>query len=235
MDMLRLFMAWKDSKEFEGRLFQRQGELRRWYAQWLGHVDVEDGPYPSISELRESPEIHVLIGEDDARIPIDQERFDKFVAPIMQMYKSSTRAALVKALRSVASQNAGVAEDGTTDDESEDILYNATSLFTNPHFEEDDEYYMIEDAAMRPLSFRELMIELRDVYESQCGPEDVEYKASFAMVTARAVLKAVGLPENTRYEDVDKRIICLCHKTSFSQPASFSLLVRSAYLSPTGC
>lgn len=230
--MLRLFMAWKDSKEFELRLSQRRGELRRWYTQWSGHVDVEDGPYPSISELRELPDIHVLIGEDDARIPIDQERFDKFVAPIMQMYKSSTRAALVKALHSVACQNAGVAEDGTTNDESEDILYNATSLFTNPHFEDD---YMSEDAPMRPLSFRELMIDLRDVYEGQYGPSNVEYKPSFAMVTARAVLKAVGLPENMRYEDVDKRIICLCHKTSFSQPASFSLLVRSAYLSPTGC
>lgn len=44
--------------------------------------------------------------------------------------------------------------------------------------------------------------------------------------TVRQALTMLGLPEDTHYEAVSGKVVCLCGDPSFEQPAQFSALVR---------
>lgn len=217
-------------KAAESRQILRKCELREKYSQWVKNLVVEDGPYPTLSELWSLPEMKVIITEDESRVVIGRERFDKAIVPVMQQYKLSTRAAIVKALRSKAGKSGEHTEENKVDDESEDILYNATSLFMNPHRTE-SWFALRQDKGL--LSFRELLVDLHDMYEDKRindGQEKITYTPSFTKEIACSVLRAVGLSQDTLYEEVTGRIVCACQSSDFSQPASFSKLVRVPHL-----
>lgn len=215
---------------------QRQGELRRRYTEWIQGMAVDDGPYPLFPELRSLPQVAAMVNEDNLQTEIDQRRFDEIVLPIMQQYRTSTRLEMVKALRLATSKSGEASNGDTGDGSSEDILYNATSLFANPHDVASryrSSFYLTEGTIPDVFSFKELLRELRGVYVRGSifdGLEKALYEPEpVAVEIARAVLKSVGLPEDTPYAEVDGRVVCLCHKTDFAQPASFSGLVRPTH------
>lgn len=215
---------------------QRQGELRRRYTEWVQGTAVDDGPYPLFPELWSLPQVAAMVNEDNLQTEIDQRRFDEIVLPIMQQYKTSTRSAMVKTLRLAISKSGEASNGDTGDGSSENILCNATSLFANPHDVASiyrSNCYLTGGTIPDIFSFKELLRELRDVYVPGSifdGPKKALYEPEpMAVEIARAVLKSVGLPEDTPYAEVDGRVVCLCHKTDFAQPASFSGLVRPTH------
>lgn len=236
MKALEDFKIWRAEMQLVRRKVVRQSELRRRYVEWAENSALDDGPYPSLPELLSFSETIAMVNEDNSHIEIDQERFDRLM-PLFQEYKNSTRAALVRALRSIVPPSADTAEDGAVEDHSEAILYNATSLFRNPHNSHGMTGYGYRFGLFfqhKVFSFSELLRDLHDVYtDGDPFPSEttVRYEPDIGVAeTARAVLKAVGLSEDTQYDEVDKRIICLCHKGGFDQPASFSRLVCCALL-----
>lgn len=208
----------------------RRRELSKRHIEWAKSLAIDDGPYPSPHELWFLPKMISVVEEDNAQVEIDQERFDQVVLPIMQECKISRREAMVKALRSALPSSTDTAEDSAAEDDSEAILYRATSLFRY-HHADGRTFGSLLGPAGQVVCFQELLGVLRNAYVHgvSTNKPSTHYNPDINMVeTAWVILKAVGLPENTRYEEVNKKIICLCYRGGFSQPATFSELVCHA-------
>lgn len=203
------------------RKFERETQLRQLYTQWLQITDPKDGPYPTIEEFLLLPAVLNIRDGNTPQLVIDQDLFDEAIGPPIHLFTASLRATMAKALR--VELYGGDEED--TDEDSDDILYYATSLFTSPNLS------MFNFRASELISFDELLLKLPQhsrgvagtrsrIRDACAGPERV-----FRIGTARAILNVLGLPENTPYDEVTDRIVCLCGKPGFTQPTSFADLV----------
>ena len=64
------------------------------------------------------------------------------------------------------------------------------------------------------------------VHSRRLRPQSKAYSVPFEHAEkAREVLQALGLPEDTKYTDISGKILCMCAKPGFEQPATFSQLV----------
>ena len=229
----------------------REYELLTAYKKFLPDAPVEDGPFPGTLDALRLPEVRALLDEDDALVPMTAERL-LTALPALQRRAREFKADLVKAawahfVERSRPPERGIAYFGDPDDAfdlsppprepevdvkdlkgvpagmeygSEDVLSLATALFR---------CYMCVDIDGVPLpgkgdavySVTELAMHVHTTH-----PRDNRYtrKLQVDSQAARQVLKKLGLPEDSRYDEVSGRIVCGC--ATFRYPATFAQIVR---------
>lgn len=80
-------------------------------------------------------------------------------------------------------------------------------------------------------SFTELAEHIRDRHISLCHVFEQKEKLGFdfnayACTEAERILRVLGLPADTKYADVSRKVACMCASPKLDQPATFSKIVR---------
>lgn len=192
----------------------RTGELHRLYTEFTARADLAHGPYPIFEELRLAA--LSLLTESNSSIVLDSARFEQHIIPIVEELRKTNRQTLVDLVHAQyvkIGQSAAVPTD--------ELLYRAATLFENPQY----------SAELAPVTFSELMQYFHKRYivngyppvrdRPTCSPTYKLFDPKFGV----GVLKMLGLPSDTPYADVTKKVVCTCERPEFEQPVSFAELV----------
>ncbi len=213
------------------RIDLRRQEVRTLYQLYIEDIEDDEVLLPGSVEFTYLPEVTALVSRDDGLIEVTQERFMDVVAEAMTTFNISERAKLANLLREPAPR----CTDYDSSDEDDDtisrtpmeiacdleVLNRATSILTcyRCSLSSPTSYFPFTGITRHILKFH----------------PDSSYKAisreKAVIGTASAVLEMLGLPSSTRYSDISRKIVCLCGKPDFQQPAKFSESVSRISLS----
>ncbi|PSR76153.1 hypothetical protein PHLCEN_2v8651 [Hermanssonia centrifuga] len=207
------------------RIGLRRQEVRTLYQLYIEDIEDDEVLLPDSVEFTYLPEVTALVSRDDGLIEVTQERFMDVVAEAMTTFNISERAKLANMLREQAPRftdyDSSDEDDGTISRTPMEIacdlevLNRATSILKcyRCSLSSPTSYFPFTKITRHNLKFH----------------PDSPYKAisreKAVTGTASAVLKVLGLPSSTRYSDISRKIVCLCGKPDFQQPAEFSELI----------
>ncbi|THH02676.1 hypothetical protein EW026_g187 [Hermanssonia centrifuga] len=211
------------------RIDLRRQEVRTLYQLYIEDIEDDEVLLPGSVEFTYLPEVTALVSRDDGLIEVTQERFMDVVAEAMTTFNISERAKLANLLREPAPR----CTDYDSSDEDDDtisrtpmeiacdleVLNRATSILTcyRCSLSSPTSYFPFTGITRHILKFH----------------PDSSYKAisreKAVIGTASAVLEMLGLPSSTRYSDISRKIVCLCGKPDFQQPAEFSELIMHIF------
>ncbi|GJE93534.1 F-box protein [Phanerochaete sordida] len=254
LELLEEEQPYQEEREREDRRREREEETCIAYRELLPNAPVEDGPFPRVSAALRLPEIHRLMREDDARIPMTEERL-RTALPALRSAAREQKAKLVElawAHFAALSQPEGAAPGaesagaepavmklkGVPEDiehGSEAILELATALFRcHLCFNYRDQRLPGVGDAM--YSITELA---KHVHTDHAREVSFPGKSEVDSAVARKVLHALGLPEDIRHAELTGKIVCKC--ATFKHPSTFAELVthimreNSAYHAAVYC
>lgn len=238
--------ARKIEKAREERLQQRRKDLHTLYAAYVDSMPVHMGPLPPYGDLDDMEPVNDMVQEDYN--DVTEDRFRAVVPLEVEKYCRKMRVALAKTLRPEPPKTAqpdaysGRSEDGNSDtdygyggaeigsgedvvdeDADTELLQRATSLFKCGY---------CPPNMQKCLSFLELVAHVRErhalswQHRGFFGTRLPYFPDMRARTEATVVLHMLGLAEDAPYEEVSRRIACTCGKPGFTQPASFSQMVR---------
>ncbi|THH02637.1 hypothetical protein EW026_g188 [Hermanssonia centrifuga] len=188
------------------RMDMRKAEVKQQYQLYLKDVLDDKLLLPNIWELVILPEVKALMSEEEATIEVTRERFMGVVSQAVDTFNLEERARLVKMLQEPAlripdyNPYEGRGKDTTTPMDAEgdvEKLNHATSIFSCSRRK------FHPDAPRRPV-----VGVLENIVD-----------------TASVVLKMLGLSSHTAHTEVPKKVVCLCGRPDFQQPAEFLELV----------
>ena len=170
-------------------------------------------------QLFKSEEVEDMLGEDDSSIPVTRERFDAVVPAVLKKQSEKNYLRLMDALRCALHPE-------SSEDEAKlqplPSLDSVIAMFpcTNCDYPAGSNYTLGELCQ----HMRKDHLRRADMYS---WLEESRRLGRIHLGTVRQVLTMLGLPEDTRYQDISGRVVCLCGKPDFNQPVSFSALVRA--------
>lgn len=210
---------WRAEEAYKARRKERQAEVHAHLHAYLAEASSADldllPPYPELMMLKAYKE---MIDEDEANVPITRERFDAVVPAILKQYSAKMLPTFVKALQRALHPEAS---DEDIDTLPAPDLESALAMFPCRYCEEFlvDVNYTLSDLKEHMKEVHLQPSEMNFWTSKGLGPD------RFHVDDIRQLLKMLGLPESTRYQDISGRVVCLCGKHGFEQPVSFSTLV----------
>ena len=211
---------------------ERRMRLRR--LQYVAEADTALGSYlkelpPTIGhtlttyqKLRGSEELRKMIERGDIDIQITRELFDVVVPAVITGQSSENHVLYLDALRCALHPELPVSDAKLQPNPHPDSVI---ALFPCLHCAD----YRV---TKRNYSLNELSQHVKErhllTHESSGDrpPEESLAPKHFQIDIVRQVLKMLGISEDTRYQDISGKVVCLCGKPDFEQPAQFSALVR---------
>ena len=174
-------------------------------------------------QLFASNEVKNMLDEDDASIPVTRERFDAVVPGVLKKQSEKNYVRLMDALRCALHPE-------LSEDEAKlqplPSLDSVIALFPCTNCSD----YPVENN----YTLKELCQHMKKDHLQGEGMrfwQGAPLKLGrIHLDIVRRALTMLGLPEDTRYQDISGRVVCLCGKPDFKQPVSFSALVSAPSL-----
>ncbi|KAI0781575.1 hypothetical protein BC629DRAFT_566856 [Irpex lacteus] len=214
--------AQRKEKEARGqRMEQRQNELCSIYKNYLAELPLTySEPLPTYYELLGFDEVNHMLQRDDGTLPVSLEDFASIAPTVLDEHAQRMSLSLTEFLHRAFHSDASQSEADTANKMS----LNLDSVFAISSCGYC--YSGYERSRPYSYSFSELKRHIRDrhVMEGYSSSAGCIIAASRIDII-RKILAALDISEDARYDDVSKRVVCLCGKPSFQQPAEFSALV----------
>ena len=181
----------------------------------------------TFTAIRDSDEISNII--DDASSPVTREDIEAILPDILKRQTDKNFARYMDALQQALSPDSF---EGHDDAELQILpdLDSAIALFPCPECDNEDvarNYTLTE--LVQHTKETHLRADDSELPEALWMKRGLLDRTHFHVDTARKVLKMLDLPEDTRYEAISGKVICLCGRFDFA-PAQFSALVRGSLL-----
>lgn len=202
----------------EKRLRARQAELRVVYEGYIAELpQTYTEPLPAWHQLLKFDEVKHLLERGEGTVPVSQEDFASIVSSVLEKHAQAMTATLTEALEYAFPPYATKSEAGS-DTQTTLNLDSVFAIFSC-------EYCYSGAKNHRDYSFSELKQHIREKHLMASYGHSAYNISASRKSTIRKILRMLNIPENARYDDVSKRVVCLCGKPSFQQPAEFSALV----------
>ncbi|KAI0086762.1 hypothetical protein BDY19DRAFT_327671 [Irpex rosettiformis] len=213
-------MVEEAQRKSRARRQQRGFEVGNILLTFLEELLPTNGDFlPPYMEILKSDEVNEMIDEDDAQTPVTRERFDVVVPAVLRKLADKRRARFMEAL-----YHALYPESLTTDAELQPTpdLDCVMALF--PCLSCHD-HLIKRNYTVSELNQHMKERHLRGMAKYVQSDGDFE-TARFQVDRVRQVLQMLGIAEDARYQDVSEKVVCLCGKPGFEQPAQFSALIH---------
>ncbi|KAI0338123.1 hypothetical protein BDW22DRAFT_1363238 [Trametopsis cervina] len=200
-------IARQSQQELTRRKAARGKEVTALYKAYVDALPaVHDLILPPCSTLCGRPAVVRLIEDNEARHPVTPELFDLFILPEIKNYALEVSSSLEAALQPTS---------GLPFTQSpEPGLGSATALF----------YCIYPRCGTQNLySYAELAAHIRLRHTSY---GDTHHYRQYTASRTSAVLRKIGLSDDVPYAEINRKVICLCGKPDFEQPATFSALME---------
>lgn len=204
-------IARQSQQELTRRKAARGKELTALYKAYVDALPaVHDLILPPCSTLCGRLAVVRLIEDNEARHPVTPELFDLFILPEIKNYALEVSSSLEAALQPTSAL--------PFTQSPEPGLGSATALF----------YCIYPRCGTQNLySYAELAAHIRLRHTSY---GDTHHYRQYTASRTSAVLRKIGLSDDVPYAEINRKVICLCGKPDFEQPATFSALVSPSYL-----
>lgn len=223
MPKLLVLLGQIDERKRHLRYSARSKELGQRYGDYLNSVPALDVSYPTTSELLKVPEIDSLLREDGSNIVVSETRFQESFIAHVEASRRTLQAALIREFisksRVYLPPDQLLATIELSDDDlvqmHGDVFEYATFFMKSCQFspyKDSDEYLLCHysQAASSALLLETIR---RD-------------HLSVDIKVASAILAVLNIPNSIYYQHIDYKVLCLCAKADFDQPATFTNLVR---------
>ena len=240
-EMIEVERARKAQIERKERRRERDLEFASIYLdRGVSENDPGEGPFmmPSWELFKDDPQVQALLAEDDYNIPFTRDRYRGIEDVIAEgVAKYNVRARRDLALIHGFFPPPGGSEEEVDEDVIKPFLARATTVF-HLRGEMGGTYRCISYKTLSEILHLQLVYsnpefvglpKWRDILVLAILPDALAGKI------ARELLRVVGAPEDSTWEQMDeicgKRLVCTCRKPHFSQPICVVALV-STFSSP---
>ena len=199
----------------QGRLVERKQEFLNILKQL--QFTSEAALKPSCAELVRFPFVSDLLEEDGAQVPVTRERVDTIFDALSTVVEEFNTKVLTDLFCKLPASSP---EDDLRIVRSKAMLKSAATLFRCT---------MCGDRPMFPFAallqhFNQAHYTVHSTWERNCC--FIYYQRAASEIAAQ-IFAVVGLPDNSPAESLERnaKIVCLCGKPGFEQPATLSKLV----------